>query len=231
MMLIRPPQVYLLAGRPWVLSAKCCTAVTATKKAALKTRKKVRGPAPTSFGAIAERATGAASVEIEGDRMLALEAVKSADSLDWNDAMAMVMTVDQSHPAAKVSEERKKAAVERTVSHSLAKLVAGSPTLQRLIDLGVDLASWEKQGLGPSALTLDFDADVAGKVRFLVDLGLQAGELGQLLTRAPILLHQSLPNLQVLNISAKVRCLISFLPNFFHRRESTTWSPRASRTR
>ena len=48
---------------------------------------------------------------------------------------------------------------------SLAALVNESTTLQRLIQLGVSLATWEQRGYAGLAVKLDFAADVAPLVR------------------------------------------------------------------
>jgi hypothetical protein len=48
---------------------------------------------------------------------------------------------------------------------SLAALVNDSTTLQRLIQLGVSLATWEQRGYTGLAAKLDFAADVAPLVR------------------------------------------------------------------
>ncbi len=44
---------------------------------------------------------------------------------------------------------------------------------------------------------LDFHADVAPKLLFLKDLGVEESELGQLLTKNPFILTESLDNLEV----------------------------------
>jgi hypothetical protein len=48
---------------------------------------------------------------------------------------------------------------------SLAALVNDSTTLQRLVQLGVSLATWEQRGYAGLAAKLDFAADVAPLVR------------------------------------------------------------------
>ena len=54
---------------------------------------------------------------------------------------------------------------------SLASIVNESETLQRLVDLGVNLHKWEVRGHMGMAVKLDFTEHVAPKIRFLADLG------------------------------------------------------------
>jgi hypothetical protein len=49
---------------------------------------------------------------------------------------------------------------------SLAALVNESPTLQQLVDLGVNLYTWEQKGQLGLATKLDFNTDVAPLVRY-----------------------------------------------------------------
>ncbi len=58
----------------------------------------------------------------------------------------------------------------KSITYNLDKVVNESPTLKRLVDLGVEMWRWEeKEGWTDLALALDFEQDVAPRVRLLAD--------------------------------------------------------------
>jgi len=124
------------------------------------------------------------------------------DVIDWDSAMAAIRKAEEAAPSVKVNmaELQEKTAVLNP-TFSLAKVIDECPTLQRLVDLGVDLSKWERGegGLDNAgmALGLDFAKDVAPRLRFLVDHGVQPSNLGHLLTENPDLFRVDLSDMKV----------------------------------
>ncbi|XP_036422499.1 transcription termination factor 3, mitochondrial isoform X2 [Colossoma macropomum] len=83
------------------------------------------------------------------------------------------------------------------VTFTLRDYVDKSETLRRLVELGVDLSKLEQRpNVGSMLVRLDFQADVAPRLLFLKDLGVEDSQLGLLLTKNPFILTESLENLQ-----------------------------------
>ncbi|XP_059480425.1 transcription termination factor 3, mitochondrial [Neocloeon triangulifer] len=82
-------------------------------------------------------------------------------------------------------------------SQTLAAYVNRSPTLQKLVDLGVDLSIVEKKlDIAEQILKLDFDRDIAKYIQFFTDIGVPADSLGVLFTKNPNLLLEDLEAMQ-----------------------------------
>ncbi|CAN8027226.1 unnamed protein product [Ixodes persulcatus] len=83
-------------------------------------------------------------------------------------------------------------------SFNLAAYVNQSETLQKFLQLGVDLSRFDrKPGVPQMILALDFEKDVEPVIRFLTSLGVEPDRLGYLFTKNPKILEQQLENLQV----------------------------------
>ncbi|KAA0710332.1 Transcription termination factor 3, mitochondrial mTERF domain-containing protein 1, mitochondrial [Triplophysa tibetana] len=83
------------------------------------------------------------------------------------------------------------------VSFTLRPYVDQSETLSKLVQLGVDLWKLEQRpNVGSMLVKLDFHADVAPRLLFLKDLGVEESKLGSLLTKNPFILTESLENLE-----------------------------------
>uniref|UniRef100_A0A131XDJ5 Putative transcription termination factor mterf n=1 Tax=Hyalomma excavatum TaxID=257692 RepID=A0A131XDJ5_9ACAR len=80
---------------------------------------------------------------------------------------------------------------------NLAAYANKSITVQRFVQLGVDLSVLEKKGLGQEIITLDFEKDVEPVIRFLTSHGVPAERLGWWFTKNPYLFREPLENLQV----------------------------------
>jgi len=133
-------------------------------------------------------------------RLPAEESTK--DTIDWNRAMDVIQrTEDQQLPQLrpdKAQLHEQLAVLNPT--YSLTTLVNESDTLQKMVDLGVDLSKWESsdglKGAG-LALSLDFELDVAPRIQFLADLGVHPDRLGHIFTQAgPSLLKTDLDALR-----------------------------------
>ncbi|XP_007245789.3 transcription termination factor 3, mitochondrial [Astyanax mexicanus] len=82
-------------------------------------------------------------------------------------------------------------------SFTLRDYVDKSETLRNLVQLGVDLSKLEeRRNVGSMLVRLDFQADVAPRLFFLKDLGVEDSHLGPLFTKNPFILTESLENMQ-----------------------------------
>ncbi|XP_029022519.1 transcription termination factor 3, mitochondrial isoform X2 [Betta splendens] len=82
-------------------------------------------------------------------------------------------------------------------SFSLRDYVDKSVMLRKLVQLGVNLWKLEqKPNVGTMLLRLDFDTDVAPKLLFLKELGVEDSRFGYIITTNPYILTESLENLQ-----------------------------------
>lgn len=80
---------------------------------------------------------------------------------------------------------------------NFAAYVNKSVTLQKFVELGVDLSKIEKKkGLPQFVLKLDFDRDVKNHLLFLHDLGLPAESYGEFLTTNPLFFKNSIDDLE-----------------------------------
>lgn len=126
--------------------------------------------------------SGAVSVPV-GQRMIDLDAVPYPS------------------PFEEISEED---AIQITVpsdlppdTFTLRDYVDKSETLRNLVQLGVNLSKLEQRpNVGSMLVRLDFQTDVAPRLFFLKDLGVEDSRLGPLLTKNPFILTESLENLQ-----------------------------------
>ncbi|EFA03203.1 transcription termination factor 3, mitochondrial [Tribolium castaneum] len=83
-------------------------------------------------------------------------------------------------------------------SFNFAAYVNKSETLQKLVQLGVELYKLEKNpDVPPYLLQLDFEKDIKNHIIFLTDLGLETADLGWLITKNPFIFKEDLDNLQV----------------------------------
>lgn len=82
-------------------------------------------------------------------------------------------------------------------SFNFAAYANKSITVQRLVQLGVDLSVCEKKGLGQELITLDFEKDVEPLIHFLTSRGVPADRLGWWFTKNPYVFREPLENLQV----------------------------------
>ncbi|XP_026867474.2 transcription termination factor 3, mitochondrial isoform X1 [Electrophorus electricus] len=83
------------------------------------------------------------------------------------------------------------------VTFTLRDYVDKSETLQKLVQLGVNLFKLEqRRNVGSMLVRLDFQGDVSPRLFFLKDLGVEDTQLGPLLSKNPFILTESLENLQ-----------------------------------
>nr|XP_046273474.1 transcription termination factor 3, mitochondrial isoform X2 [Scatophagus argus] len=82
-------------------------------------------------------------------------------------------------------------------STSLRDYVDQSETLSKLVQLGVNLWKLEQRpNVGSMLLRLNFNTDVAPRLLFLKEIGVQDSCFGYIITRNPFILTESLENLQ-----------------------------------
>uniref|UniRef100_A0A8C6S590 Transcription termination factor 3, mitochondrial n=1 Tax=Neogobius melanostomus TaxID=47308 RepID=A0A8C6S590_9GOBI len=82
-------------------------------------------------------------------------------------------------------------------STSLRDYVDQSETLSKLVQLGVSLWKLEQRpNVGSMLLRLDFETDVAPKLLFLKDIGVENSRFGHIISHNPFILTESLENLE-----------------------------------
>uniref|UniRef100_A0A3Q2DED0 Transcription termination factor 3, mitochondrial n=2 Tax=Cyprinodon variegatus TaxID=28743 RepID=A0A3Q2DED0_CYPVA len=82
-------------------------------------------------------------------------------------------------------------------SVSLRDYVDKSETLTKLVQLGVSLWKLEQRpNVGSMLLRLDFNRDVAPRLLFLKEIGVEDSRLGYIISHNPFILSESLENLQ-----------------------------------
>lgn len=82
-------------------------------------------------------------------------------------------------------------------STSLRDYVDKSETLSKLVQLGVSLWKLEQRpNVGSMLLRLDFEADVAPKLLFLKDIGVDDSRFGYVISHNPFIFTESLENLE-----------------------------------
>lgn len=82
-------------------------------------------------------------------------------------------------------------------TYTLAHYIEHSTTLQKLVELGVDLSRVEKRERVPSELLkMDFENDIKDKLIFLTDVGIPGKELGRFITKNPHILLEEVGELQ-----------------------------------
>lgn len=92
--------------------------------------------------------------------------------------------------------------VERTPNFpptfNFASYINKSPTLQQLLNLGVDLYSIERRkGLPQFVLKLDFERDMKHIIQFLHDQGIPPDHLGRFITKNPLIFKEHSDDLGV----------------------------------
>lgn len=84
------------------------------------------------------------------------------------------------------------------ISFNLAAYVNHSETLQKLVQLGVDLSEIDKSPKKAKyILKLDFEKDVKDHIQFLHDHGVDSDELGHFITKNPFIFQEELENLEI----------------------------------
>ncbi|XP_015910378.1 transcription termination factor 3, mitochondrial [Parasteatoda tepidariorum] len=84
------------------------------------------------------------------------------------------------------------------VAFNLAAYVNQSETLQKLIQLGVDLSKLEEQPeKAKYILQLDFEKDIKSHIKFLHDLGIEAELLGRFITKNPFIFKENIQDMEV----------------------------------
>ena len=72
---------------------------------------------------------------------------------------------------------------------NIAKIIEDCPSLQRLVDLGVDLSVWEDNYFSSQnmeiALRLNFDVDVKPIMLWMMDKGVDIKDLAEIFTKNP----------------------------------------------
>ena len=120
--------------------------------------------------------------DIEAMFEYSLEKVENLSD-HWDEAMLIIRKSEEVFPLHKPTEEDLAKVRASSPTSTLASLVTESESLQRLVDLGVELHCWDKRGVIDLAAKLDFNRDVAPMVEFLSDLGLHTSDIGNITLR------------------------------------------------
>jgi mTERF domain-containing protein len=118
------------------------------------------------------------------------------EEISWDDAMAVIEMSEEVFPEARPSPDQLLAIRATRPTQTLAALVNESRTLQKLVDLGVSLHTWEQNNHVNLAVKLDFVRDVAPVVRFLADVGIRHDRIGDVLTENPLLIEEEVGRLK-----------------------------------
>ncbi|XP_059607381.1 transcription termination factor 3, mitochondrial [Phlebotomus argentipes] len=98
---------------------------------------------------------------------------------------------------------------------NFASYINKSPTLQQLLNLGVDLYSIEKRkGLPQFVLKLDFERDMKHVIQFLTDQGVPPDRLGHIITKNPLIFKEHCDDMAV---------RINYLESKRFSREQISW--------
>ncbi|XP_071479576.1 transcription termination factor 3, mitochondrial-like [Diadema antillarum] len=82
-------------------------------------------------------------------------------------------------------------------TYTLASYVDQSETLQKLVQMGVDLSKIQKRrGVASLLMRMDFERDIKDKLSFLHHCGLPGEELGSFVTKNPFIFGEELQNLE-----------------------------------
>ena len=87
---------------------------------------------------------------------------------------------------------------------NIAKVIEDSPSLKKLLDLGVDLSHWEDGGgacAGQNieiALRLNFASDIAPRIQWLMDHGVAIEEVATIFTNNPLIFDVEMKKMDML---------------------------------
>jgi len=104
---------------------------------------------------------------------------------EWDDAMHLIAASEDVLPLHRPTEEELLGIRASKPTMTLASLVNESKILQNLVDLGVELHVWDKEGHQGLAVKLNLEDDVYPIVRLLADVGVQHDNIGKILTYCP----------------------------------------------
>ena len=82
-----------------------------------------------------------------------------------------------------------------TPTFNIAKIISDCPSLQRLVDLGVDLSRWEENDTNGDnmeiALRLNFESEVKPRIQWLMDHGIDLERQAIMFTNNPKIFDKS----------------------------------------
>ncbi|KAM7373189.1 hypothetical protein PAMP_008062 [Pampus punctatissimus] len=124
-----------------------------------------------------------AALETDSQMSIDLDAVAEFSALEEiSDKEAVAISVPSALPPA---------------STLLRDYVDKSETLTKLVQLGVNLWKLEQRpNVGSMLLRIDFNTDVAPRLLFFKEIGVEDSQLGYIITYNPFILTESLENLQ-----------------------------------
>ena len=140
-----------------------------------------------------------------------------AYELDWNSAMEAIEQAEHHYPIMHYDAAELERLKDESITFNLAKIIDRSFALKKMVDLGVDISMWEKNGALDFALRLNFEKDVVPKMKFFRNLEISLDVIADLFSTSAELVSQDIDNLQTRvdylkskNFSAKsIRVILS----------------------
>lgn len=123
------------------------------------------------------------------DVFLKAASLNKEGPLNWESSMQVIRKTEKVFPEPKPTEEELLSIRASRPIATLASIVNDSLTLQKLVDLNVDLWRWERKGCIGMALQLDLDGDVLPRVKQLIQLGIDPDMIGYIFSHAPQILE------------------------------------------
>ncbi|GAB6019483.1 hypothetical protein CHUAL_001061 [Chamberlinius hualienensis] len=97
-------------------------------------------------------------------------------------------------------KELKSSDVPKIISQSfnLAAFADKSESIQQLVKLGVDISKWDNdKEIADFIVKANFEKDLKEHIKFLHDIGVSAKDLGNVLTKIPVIFQKRIEDLQV----------------------------------
>lgn len=117
--------------------------------------------------------------------------------IDWDVAMTVIREAETRFPENPATPQEKARLTDQSYTFNLAKLADDHRGLRALIDLGVNVAQWERNGQMEMALKLDFERQVQPKVKFFVQQGVSRAKIPEIFTDNPLMMEDELDDWQI----------------------------------
>ncbi|TRY71071.1 hypothetical protein TCAL_01179 [Tigriopus californicus] len=164
----------------------------------------VRGPAYNSSAPSASAGLGPPAPFPAKRRPVQKAFQKAAQSLgdhpteiDWDLAMAVIREAETRFPNPTATPQEKARLTDQSFTFNLAKLADDHHGLRALIDLGVNVAQWERNGQTDIALKLDFVRHVQPKVKFYLQQGVSRPDIPDIFTANPLMMEDDVNDWQI----------------------------------
>lgn len=120
--------------------------------------------------------------------------------IDWTEEMATIKREDDNYSVLKplTYPYNIDTVPDLMPTFNFAAYVTKSETLQKLVEMGVDLSRIERRkGLPQFVMKLDFECDIQPRLLYLIkDVGIDPHSLGWFITKNPLIFKENLDNLR-----------------------------------